>query len=171
MVTQAQRSEPRATQRSAELAEEIYRLVCQSRRALVLTATRTLEARKQSIFTWQIVSWLVRHGPTTQRDLSYVLAQHPAGISRQVNELEANGLVRRKAVSDRRKLLVEITAAGRRWYRESSAEVMQSVDQALSGLSNAQRLDLRKLMRTLVEALGVGSAGPRAGAGPVADDT
>jgi len=167
MVTQALRSESRAKPRAAELAEEIYRLVCQSRRALVLTATRTLEARKQSIFTWQIVSWLVRHGSTTQRDLSYVLAQHPAGISRQVNELEANGLVRRKAVSDRRKLLVEVTAAGRRWFRESSAEVMQSVDQALAGLSDAQRRDLRKLMRTLVEALGV--SGNRKSA--VADDT
>jgi DNA-binding MarR family transcriptional regulator len=142
------------TPRSAELAEDIYRLVCQSRRALVLTATRTLEARQQSIFTWQIVSWLVRHGPTTQRDLSYVLAQHPAGISRQVNELEAHGLVRRRAVNDRRKLLVEITAQGRRWFRASSAEVMQSVDQALAGLSDGQRRELRELMRTLVAALG-----------------
>jgi DNA-binding MarR family transcriptional regulator len=146
---------PSRAHRSAELAEEIYRLVCQSRRALVLTATRTLEAREQSIFTWQIISWLVRHGPTTQRDLSYVLAQHPAGISRQVNELEANGLVRRRVVSDRRKLLVEVTAQGRRWFRASSTEVMQSVDRALAGLSDVQRRDLRKLMRTLVEALGV----------------
>jgi len=147
---------PNRTAHSAELAEDIYRLVCQSRRALVLTATRTLETRQQSIFTWQIVSWLVRHGPTTQRDLSYVLAQHPAGISRQVNELEAQGLVRRRAVSDRRKLLVEVTPAGRRWFRSSSAEVMQAVDRALAGLSDPQRRNLRKLMRTLVEALGVG---------------
>ncbi len=151
----AELAAPRTNRRSAELAEDIYRLVCQKAGARwCKAATRTLEARQQSIFTWQIVSWLVRHGRTTQRDLSYVLAQHPAGISRQVNELEATGLVRRKVVNDRRKLLVEVTALGRRWFRASSAEVMEAVDQALSGLSDAQRRDLRKLMRTLVEALG-----------------
>ena len=41
-----------------------------------------------------------------------------------MNELEASGLVLRRAVNDRRKLLVEITAQGRRWFKASSAEVM-----------------------------------------------
>jgi DNA-binding MarR family transcriptional regulator len=141
-------------QDSAEISEEIYRLVCQSKRALVLTATHALEARNESIFTWQIVSWIARNGPTTQRDLSYVLAQHPAGISRQVNDLEAQGLVRRKLVADRRKLLVEITVKGGRWFRAISAEVMDAVDHALAGLTAGERRDLRKLMRSMVETLG-----------------
>jgi hypothetical protein len=45
---------------------------------------------------------------------------------------------------------------------------MQSVDQALAGLSDAQRRNLRKLMRTLVETLGVDGGRAKA---PVSDDT
>ena len=140
---------------SADLAEEIYRLVCQSRRGLWLTVARSVEARGESVLTWQIVSWVARHGPPTQRDLSRALAQHPAGISRQVDELEKQKLVRRKVVSDRRRLLVEATPKGQQWFRAASADVMATVDQALGGLSPSERRELRVLMRGLVKAIGI----------------
>lgn len=141
-------------QSSTELAEEIYRLVCQSRRTLWMEANHALEARGESIFKWQIVSWVTRNGPTTQRDLSYAVSHHPAGISRQVDELEAAGMVRRQSVKDRRRLLVESTLKGRRWFRALSAVVMDAVDTSLSGLSEGQRRDLRTLLRGLLDAMG-----------------
>jgi len=140
---------------SADLAEEIYRLVCQSRRGLLATVARALEARGEPVATWQIVSWVARHGPTTQRDLARELAQHPAGISRQVDDLEKQGLVRRQAVADRRRLLVEATSRGRQWFRTASADVMAAVDRALTGLSFGERRELRNLMRAMVEATGL----------------
>jgi DNA-binding MarR family transcriptional regulator len=116
-----------------------------------MAAARCLEARGESIFTWQVVCFLVRNGPTSQRDLAYANAQHPAGISRLVEELEGEGLVSRAAdPNDRRKQLVEATPKGRTWLEGATPSVMQAVDQTMSGLSNAARSELRVLLEALL---------------------
>jgi DNA-binding MarR family transcriptional regulator len=112
-----------------------------------------MEARGQSIFTWQVLCYLVRSGPTAQRDLAYFTAQDPAGISRVVDDLLARGLVRRRPdARDRRRLRVEATAKGRAWFRDASPDVMAKVEEALSGLSRPQRRQLRDLLETLLSS-------------------
>lgn len=135
------------------LTEELYRLIGRARRGLWTAAARCMEARGQSIFTWQVLCYLVRSGPTAQRDLAYFTAQDPAGISRVVDDLLARGLVRRRPdARDRRRLRVEATAKGRAWFRDASPDVMAKVEEALSGLSRPQRRQLRDLLETLLSS-------------------
>ncbi len=136
---------------SVLLAEEVYRLVGRSRRMLWMAAASRLEARGESIFTWQALCYLVRNGATSQRDLAYANAQHPAGISRLLEELEAEKLIRRAPdPSDRRKLLVQATAKGRARLEAATPDVMDAVDEAMRELSTAQREELRALLEGLL---------------------
>ena len=117
-----------------------------------MAAARSLEARGESIFTWQTVCYLVRNGATSQRDLAYANAQHPAGISRLVEELEANGLVKRtEDASDRRRLLVEATPKGRAWLDKMTPSVMADVDEAMRELDKGDRGALRELLERLLK--------------------
>jgi DNA-binding MarR family transcriptional regulator len=135
------------------LAEDLYRLIGRSRRCLWLTAARNLEARGESVFAWQIVSYVARNGPTTQRELAYAVAQHPAGISRQVDAIERLGLVQRKPVSDHRRLLIEVTAKGRKWYETVSPAVMVEVSDLLGELSEPLRRQLAALLEMLLASV------------------
>jgi MarR family transcriptional regulator, lower aerobic nicotinate degradation pathway regulator len=133
------------------LAEELYRLVGRSRRLLWTAAARCLEARGESIFTWQAVCYLVRNGPTSQKDLAYANAQHPAGISRLVEELEENGFVTRSPdPADRRRLLVEATPKGRAWLDRLTPDVIAAVNETMAGLSGRKREALRGLLTELL---------------------
>ena len=135
------------------LAEEIHRLVGRTRRRLWLATSRCLEDRGESPFRWHVVCYLVRNGPTTQRDLAYATAQHPAGISRLVEELQENGLVEREHdEADRRKLMVRVTSKGKAWFESLAPTVNASALEAMSKLTQTERLELRgHLMKLLDE--------------------
>jgi DNA-binding MarR family transcriptional regulator len=121
------------------------------RRVLWMALAAELEQRGESIFVWQTVCYLARNGPLSQRDLAYANAQHPAGMSRLLHELETAGLVRRKTdVSDRRRLLVEVTPRGRTWFDSVTPGVMSGVDSAMKGLSARERTALRGLLIRLL---------------------
>ncbi len=133
------------------LTEELYRLIGRSRRKLWTAAARCMEGRGESIFNWQVLCYLVRSGPTAQRDLAYFTAQDPAGISRVVDDLLARALVtRRPDARDRRRLHVEATAKGQAWFEAVSPEVMAKVEEVLAALSRAERRQLRDLLGTLL---------------------
>lgn len=134
------------------LSEEIYRLIGRSRRMLWMASARSLEARGESVFTWQVLCYLVQHGPTVQQDLAMATAQDPAGMSRVLDDLEARKLVRRTAhPDDRRRLVVAPTARGLRWYGGASPTVLTAVDVAMHGLTARQRRSLRTLLRALLQ--------------------
>jgi DNA-binding MarR family transcriptional regulator len=134
------------------LAEEIHRLVGRSRRKLWLATSRCLEQRGESPFRWHCVCYLVRNGPTAQTDLAYATAQHPAGISRLVEELEEAGLVKRKQdEADRRKLMVHVTAKGKSWFEGLAPVVNASALEAMGKLSEDERYELRDLLKALLE--------------------
>ncbi len=133
------------------LAEELYRHVGRARRLLWTAAAGCLEEQGESIFTWQVLCTLVRYGAKTQRDLAYATAQHPAGLSRLLDELEAEKLIARKPdPADRRKLLVSATPKGKARFEAASPPVWRGVDEALGVLTSAQRQDLRNLLAILV---------------------
>ena len=134
------------------LAEEIHRLVGRSRRKLWLTTSRCLEQRGESPFRWHVVCYLVRNGATTQADLAYATAQHPAGISRLVEELEGDGMVKRKHdEEDRRKLVVQVTPKGQAWFEALAPVVNAAVLEAMSKLGARERTELRDLLELLLD--------------------
>ncbi|WP_394838191.1 MarR family transcriptional regulator [Pendulispora rubella] len=138
-------------QPSVLLAEELYRLVIRTKKLLWRTASRTLEANGESIFTWPILNCLVRNGPSAQRDIAESTGQHPAGLSRLIEELETKKLIRRKVDrNDRRRQVVEATAKGRAWIEEQTPAIYAAVDQVMSGLDDEERRTMRALLLKLL---------------------
>jgi DNA-binding MarR family transcriptional regulator len=103
------------------------------------------------MLAWQVLAVLTRAGRQTQTEVAVALAQHPAGISRLVDDLEAQGYVaRRRDSDDRRCVHVEATSRGERRFRSILPEVIGAVDQALLPLTEAERRVLRDLLRKVV---------------------
>jgi MarR family 2-MHQ and catechol resistance regulon transcriptional repressor len=128
-------------------------LIMRSRRLVWATVSRKLEDAGESIFTWNVLACIIRNGPRTQRELAETIAQHPAGVCRLVEELESQGLVKRERdADDRRKVNVQVTTAGRRWFEAFLPGVLESVEQALKPLSEPERKKLRDLLKKLVSA-------------------
>ena len=138
---------------SDRVSADIVRLVGQVRRRLWIAAARSLAARGESIVAWSLVNRLAELGPLTQRELADASAQHPAGVSRQLDELERKGLTSRGTdASDRRRRRVELTAAGVRWFRQTRPLVDQATAPVLAVLRPAERRVLFSLLRKVVVA-------------------
>src|SRR5262249_59903274 len=90
--------------RTDRATPELVRLVGQTRRRLWIAAARALAARGESVVAWALVNRLAELGPLTQRELADASAQHPAGVSRPLDELERNGHSTPRANSSERRL-------------------------------------------------------------------
>jgi DNA-binding MarR family transcriptional regulator len=133
------------------LTEELGMLIARTRRIVWMKATRRLEVRGESILAWQLLGDLVRSGKRTQIELSEAVAQHPAGVSRLLEELEKGGYVlRTRDPGDRRCVHVMASKRGKSRYRAVLAEVTTAVDQALEPLSKPERRQLRDLLHKVV---------------------
>jgi DNA-binding MarR family transcriptional regulator len=136
-----------------ELAEfeEVARLVSQVRRKVWSGVSRALSPDGESVLGWAVVATLERLGPLSQRDLAEMIGQHPAGISRQLSELDRAGLTTRALdVRDRRRRLVALTPAGRRWHRRWRPRVLAAVGSVLGVLDPGERAGLRQLLQKVL---------------------
>ncbi len=124
--------------------EEVARLIAQARRKVWSGVARVLAPQGEVVLGWALVSVLQRLGPRSQRDLADIIGQHPAGISRQLAELDRAGLTTRtEDASDRRCRLVALTPEGRRWHRRWRPHVLRAVGEILGVLDEAEREGLR----------------------------
>src|SRR5687767_8671608 len=93
-------------------------LIVLSRRHVWNAASRKLEESGYSMLPWALLGYLMREGSATQRDIAASIGQHPAGVSRLIDEMEAQSLVRRRRDdSDRRRARVEPTRSGRAMFK------------------------------------------------------
>lgn len=135
---------------------DVVRLVGQTRRLLWIAAARSLTAQGESIVAWSLMNRLAEIGPLTQRELADASAQHPAGVSRQLDELEHRGLTTRVLdPGDRRRRRVELTLEGRRWHRRWRPVVEGAFAPVLAPLGVAQRRTLATLLRQVLEPTGI----------------
>jgi MarR family transcriptional regulator, transcriptional regulator for hemolysin len=133
---------------SPSLVEELGLLIGRTRRIVWTNAARQLEASGETVLAWQLLSHLVREGKSTQRALAAGVAQHPAGVSRLLDDLEKQGYVlRRRDAQDRRCVYVEASARGKRRFREGLPGIVSAVDQSLEPLKESERRLLRDLLR------------------------
>jgi DNA-binding MarR family transcriptional regulator len=94
---------------------------------------------------------LIRSGTISQTEVATSLAQHPAGVSRLIDDLEKQGYVaRRRDRKDRRRVHVEVTPRGRTRFHSILPEVVRGVDEVLEPLSGPERRVLRGLLRKIV---------------------
>ncbi|MCK6586297.1 MAG: winged helix-turn-helix transcriptional regulator [Polyangiaceae bacterium] len=126
-------------------------LISLTRRLVWMTASRKLEEAGHSMISWALVGFLMNFGPTTQRDIAAGIGQHPAGVSRLIDDLESEGYVRRRRdEADRRRARVEVTARGKAMWTAAEPLVTVSLKEALSPLSLDEQKQLRKLLQKLV---------------------
>ncbi len=132
-------------------SEELSALIARSRRRVWTLAARQLEQMGESIHTWQLLYHLRRLGPVAQCDLAMVCGQHPAGVSRMLDAMERDLLVRRsRDPDDRRRVRVEATARGLARLKAMQPEVGMAADRALDRLSPEDRRQLRALLEKLL---------------------
>jgi len=103
------------------------------------------------MLVFSVLNHLERLGPCSQNELAQAIAQHPTGLSRLLEELDADGLVtRQRDPADRRRVRVDATRRGRALLAGGRPAVTAAVEQALHPLLPAERESLRALLRKLL---------------------
>ncbi len=93
-------------------------------------------------------------GPIIMSDLGEELGVTPRNVTKLVDELEAEGLVRRLPhPSDRRATLIELTEKGREKTAEGYAGYVAATSELFSVLSEEDQWELIRLMDLLHEGL------------------
>lgn len=100
--------------------------------------TRTLAERGLTTARTHLL-WVLHHrGPSTQRDLAAALDVSARNVTGLVDALEETGFVRREAhPTDRRAVLVHLTAAGEATTSRMVAEQADFADRLFRGLPRA----------------------------------
>ncbi|HEY1456397.1 MAG TPA: MarR family winged helix-turn-helix transcriptional regulator [Candidatus Dormibacteraeota bacterium] len=94
------------------------------------------------------------HPGATQHELETAMMMDANGVVIMLNELEAQGYsVRRRDAQDRRRHIVEVTAAGRRALDRADRARESLEDEVMSGLSSEERATLRSLVRRVLDGL------------------
>lgn len=104
----------------------------------------------------QVLGWLAKDGPLSQRDLAERMLIEPPNLVGVIDRMEQAKLIQRKACpEDRRKKLVHpLPAADKLW--EQIAECGRAVrEQAVEGMNQKQRDQLRRLLDQLQTNLSV----------------
>jgi DNA-binding MarR family transcriptional regulator len=93
-------------------------------------------------------------GAVSQQELETGLLMDANSVVLLLNETEAAGFsVRRRDPADRRRHMVELTAAGRTAVERAEKEREGIEDEVLSDLSSEERKALRKLLRRVLDGL------------------
>jgi DNA-binding MarR family transcriptional regulator len=111
---------------------------------------------------------LSEQGPVSQQGLADALSLDPSNVVGLLNELEERGLItRRRDPADRRRHIVELSAAGHNELDCTQARLGLVEDELLSALSAEERDTLYHLLLRAVDAKSAPCAGvdsgPRAG--------
>jgi MarR family transcriptional regulator, lower aerobic nicotinate degradation pathway regulator len=133
------------------LSEELGTLMGRARRRFWRMAAPRLEAEGTSLVVWQVLCHLARAGRSTQSELSTAVAQHAAGISRLLEELEDQRIVKRdRDTLDRRRVYVRLTRTGKAHFDKLVPIIREMAEHCFEPLGDDERQMLRALLRKLV---------------------
>lgn len=100
-----------------------------------------------SVPGWRVIAVLAEFAPLASKDVAEETAMDVVQVTRAVSELFQKKLVlRREDAVDRRRVSLELSAAGRRLYQEVVPYARQLEDELLEGLSAAERAALAGLL-------------------------
>jgi DNA-binding MarR family transcriptional regulator len=109
---------------------------------------------------------LGEHGPMTQHAVGTGLSLDPSNVVGLLNELEERGLVtRRRDPADRRRHIVELSAAGSGELAQTCDKLDQVEDDLFKALTSDERASLYSLLARTVSGLAP-ACGPAACAAP-----
>jgi DNA-binding MarR family transcriptional regulator len=126
-------------------------------RALIALTTRSLGelADDVSAAQYRALVVLASRGPQHMVDLAHLLGVEPSSLGRMCDRLVRKGFVsRRRARADRRIVMVSLSGEGRRVLDEATRARRASIQQALAGLTVAQRQAAALALRALSDAAG-----------------
>lgn len=135
-----------------------------SRLARQLDHARHDAFARSGLAGWEfdVLSALRRSGTPYElspRELIVLTLVTSGTMTNRVDRLEARGLVRRRPdPSDRRGVLVGLTAAGRESVDAALAALVERERDLLDGLDEAERAELALLLRRLEVSLGAGTS-------------
>jgi len=111
--------------------------------------------------TLAVLGWLRRsHAPLTATRLAELERLQPQSLTRIIAELDAGGLIRRREdETDRRQLLIEITAKGDDLLVEDARRQNQWLAQVMQRLTPAER-DILSIAAGLIEQLAAEESPP-----------
>jgi DNA-binding MarR family transcriptional regulator len=120
---------------------------------------------------WRVIAVLMRHPGLSAREVAAKSRMDAVAVSRAVNRLLRAGRLRRAvATDDRRRSILQVSAAGAAVYRGVAPLALEFERSLLDTLSNAERTALDRLLDVLTqraEILSVELRAPeRAGRGP-----
>ncbi len=111
-----------------------------------------LAVRGLRLWHMAVLAALTDFGPHSQRDLAARLALHPSDVAKVVDALAGAGAVeRRQDPADRRRVSVEVTAAGRALLGELDADARAVREEVLAPLDPAERDRLSELLLRLFD--------------------
>lgn len=103
---------------------------------------------------YMALGYIRDHPGASQQTLESAMFMDANGVVILLNELEAAGYsIRRRDAQDRRRHIVEITAAGRRAVERADLARESLEDEVLAGLSAEERATLRTLVQRVLDGL------------------
>lgn len=130
------------------LGSEIEFLTARVRARGTAKANALLAPLELKVRSYAVLALACSGAAPSQRELAEFLLLDPAQIVALVDGLEQRGLVKRETDPlDRRSKVIKGTAKGQRVLAEATVATRQAEDQALAGLTGAERDQLRDLLR------------------------
>ena len=126
-------------------------------RALIAVATKSLgaAAEETTIAQYRALVVLASRGPQRLVDLSCALGVAPSTAGRMCDRLVRKGLIRRhRARSDRRAVLVSITAPGRGVVDQATARRRELIAGILAPLPRSRQREVAAALRLFADAAG-----------------
>ncbi|HZX07900.1 MarR family winged helix-turn-helix transcriptional regulator [Kribbella sp.] len=154
MTGSAGRSAGAATSSTEETVDEVVAAVLTASRVLVGVSARSLAQVEESVTLTQFRTLVVLdgHGPSRLNLLAERLDVTASTALRMVDRLIAAGLVdRRENARDRREVVIDLTAEGRRLVRKVTRKRRAEIERIVLGMPVGRR---RELVRALVAFAG-----------------
>lgn len=127
--------------------ERLARAVGRLRRDMRARAAKAMDREGAPFVHWQLISAIAREGLHSQIALADRVGMDPAGTSRALDQLEQMGLVKRERDGgDRRRMRVDLTAKGRRWFDRIRVVVMTALAPVFDGLTSSDATQLEDLL-------------------------
>ncbi len=138
-------------QQSAELKGDLFLLIARTADVFNRYLDCELNKRNSNRANFAILHNLITHdGSMTPTELTKKVFRSKHSITRAIDSLEKEGLVKRRAVKgDRRLTSVRITKKGLEFVATKFADRQEIVHQALSGLNKKQSKELKKTLEIL----------------------
>lgn len=127
-------------------------LITQAQRLMHKSLGVKFQRQGVSVAQWTVLVVLWEVDGLTQKELSDRVTVETATLSRTIDRMERDGLVKRvRSATDRRQVHVFLTPFGAGLWRELVPQAEDMLNIALGGISEAEEDTLRRLLKRVID--------------------